>query len=317
MTVSNEIPLKHQRPLHIAVMGTWNWLDVAAELIRRAGMTCETVHLENRKAYFRWFGAGELRRFDAIHHVCGGGWLVGAAAAMIHKPVIWHWIGMDVTRFADACRDRWVLRNALARRSALRWARGHLADSPKLVEELAPLGIQAQVVRLLPKAIEAPLEPLPEKHCVLSYWDTTMRDYYYAPTVMQLAESFPDTPFLIVGDKGEGMKAPPNVKFLGRLPTLADVYSQTSIYVRLVKHDSLSAIVLESLARGRYVIYSEDFPFTRKASNLEEARTAMAQLLLHRTANQEGSDYVKTQFSITEQVQRLGAAYGRWFNRSR
>jgi glycosyltransferase involved in cell wall biosynthesis len=86
------------------------------------------------------------------------------------------------------------------------------------------------------------------------------RGFYLAPEVMKLAAAFPEVLFVIMGDHGEGMEALANVKFLGRLDDMNQVYSWISVYLRLLRHDSLSAMVLETLARGRYVVYSKEFP---------------------------------------------------------
>ncbi|HAU37776.1 MAG TPA: hypothetical protein DCX07_08680 [Phycisphaerales bacterium] len=301
------------RPLRVAVMGTWNWLEVAAELLRRADIGCEVVDLRSRSELARWIAQGKWRRFDAVHHVWGVRRPAGLALRLLRKPVVWHWIGTDVTRYREVCRGGGGVRGWLDRKIARPWARGHAADSPELASELADCGIPAEVVRLLPKAIEASVEPLPPQPAVLSYWNPVSRNFYHAPLVMRLAAEFPQTPFLIVGDDGAGLSAPPNVEFLGRLPDLADVYSRTSIYLRLVEHDSLSAIVLEALARGRYVVYSKPFPFTEQAKDFSQAREALKRLLEIRRPNDDGSRHVKSCYSLQEQAETLRQAYRRWF----
>ncbi len=75
--------------------------------------------------------------------------------------------------------------------------------------------------------------------------------------------------------------------------------------IRLPEHDSLSAMVLEALARGRYVIYSEEFPFTETAGNFDEARDALARLLANRQPNYSGAEYVRRNYSLDEQAERL------------
>lgn len=303
-----------QRALHVAVMGTWNWLDVAAHLLRRAGMSCETIpDFPSRLAFIKWILMGKYRRFDIIHHVRGISWFYGAAFALVKRPVIWHWIGTDVMRFGKICRGGGGLKGMLNRWAVKKWSYANLADSPELAEELASYGIKAKVVRLLPKVVEAKIERLPGKACVLSYWAPTNRDFYNAPIIIQLAKTFPDIPFLIAGDDGEGIDSPKNVKFLGRLPDLKKVYSEVSIYIRLVKHDSLSAMVLESLARGRYVIYSKEFPCTELAKNFPEARDALNKVILARKPNKAGAEYIGQKYNLQDQVETLKEMYERWF----
>jgi glycosyltransferase involved in cell wall biosynthesis len=297
----------------VAIIGTWNWLEVAAELFRRAGINYQIVDIRSRQDYLRWIMKGGWRAFDAIHHLGGKERFPGLVFRMLGMPVVWHWIGSDVSNFRKIWRGGGGVRGAVDRRISFRWGRAHLADSPELASELAEFGITAPVVRLLPKAVEVPLEPLPPKPVALSYWNPSSRDLYQSSLVMHLAASMPELTFLIVGDDGAGIHPLPNVKFLGRLPNLDDVYSQVSIYIRLVKHDSLSAMVLEALARGRYVIYSKPFPHAEMATTFDQTRAALVRLVEQTRPNEEGAAYVKSHYSLQEQVNFLKRWYAQEF----
>jgi len=297
----------------VAIIGIWNWLDVAGELFRRAGIDCQVLNLHSRKDYFWWIIKGGWREFDVIHHVWGNERLPGLVFKTLGIPVVWHWIGSDVLNFRKIWRGGGGLRGMVNRRIAFNWSRQHLADSPGLASELAELGITASVVRLLPKAVEATIEPLPSKPAVLSYWSPISRDKYQSSVVMQLAASMPDLQFLIVGDNGDGIPPLANVKFLGFLPNLSEVYPQISIYIRLIEHDSLSAIVLEALARGRYVIYSKPFPHAEMATTFDQARAALVRLVEQTRPNEEGAAYVKSHYSLQEQVNFLKRWYAQEF----
>jgi len=299
------------KPIHVGVMGTWNWLEVAAELLRLAGMTCEVFDMRSRRQLMRWVMQGHWRRFDVIHHLWGGRRAQGVLFAALRKPVVWHWIGSDVLAFKAICRGGGGWRGGVTRTMIYRWSAMHLVDSPQLAEELASCGIPAEVVRLLPKTIEAQVYPLPDKPAVLSYWNPGSRDFYHAPLVLKLAESFPDVKFLIVGDDGAGLPAPGNVKFLGRLADLDDVYRQVSIYLRLVRHDSLSVMVLEAFARGRHVIYNMPCPFSVAAGTFEEVKGAMQRLVTVREPNQAGAEYVRRNYSVSREAENLKSAYAR------
>jgi glycosyltransferase involved in cell wall biosynthesis len=307
----------NRKPLHIAVFGQWNWLEVMAELLRRAGMTCENLPDFPRWAFVRWVLSSGWRRFDVIHHIRRAGLLVPLTFAVLNKPFIWHWIGADCRTYGRLFHRGRGWRAILTRRAIHKWAFAHLADSPEVADDLRQYGINAEVVRLLPKTIEAQVIPLPEKPCVLSYWAPIHRDLYRVSVVMQLAEAFPDVPFLIAGDDGKDLSAPKNVKFLGRLPSLTDIYPKISIYIRLVEYDSVSAIVLEALARGRYVLYSKEFPCTELAQNFDEAQKALAKLLTVKEPNKEGSEYIRQNYSIQQQVECVKKLYDRWFGGDR
>ena len=304
---------KPVRAFRVAVMGSPRWLEVAAELLGRAGVTCEVVDIQSKGAAVSWMLRCQWRHFDAIHHVYGPNWWWGTSMAILGKPVIWHWIGTDVLDFRVARDAHHGWQSALTCRAAYQWACAHLADSPELAEELQELGIQARVVRLLPKLIEAEVEPLPQKFSVLTYWNPNRKDFYRGEIVFQLAEEFPDVEFKIVNVTGAGESASPNVKFLGYQDDIASIYSQSSVLIRLPKHDSLSAMVLEMLVRGRYVIYNKKQAGCYFATSLSEARKALQEIKQKVAPNTAGAQSVRERFSLDEEAQALSELYGALF----
>lgn len=303
-----------KRPVRVAVMGSGYWLDVVAELMRRAGVSCETVALE-RWDKVRWFCEGGWRHIDVVHLIGGVDWRMGGMLALVRKPVLIHWIGSDVLRLSAAVRGG--VRGLPMRLCAFRWARTHLADSPALAEELRSLGVESQVVRLLPKLIEADIEPLPEKFTVLSYWfdDPGRRAFYGGDTVLQLAVEFPDIDFVILRATGRGAVPLPNVTYLGYRQDMAAIYSASSVLIRLPKHDSLSTMVLEMLARGRYVIYNSPLDGVHHATTLAEARATLRDILERREPNTRGARMVRREFSLDREAEALAHIYrGRWYD---
>jgi hypothetical protein len=197
----------------------------------------------------------------------------------------------------------------LRQRVAERIVAVHLADSPDLADELRSVGLQATVCRLLPSSIEAEVIPLPGVFRVLSYWFDDRRSFYGGDTIIELARRMPDVEFLIAGAFGKGAVAPANVRFLGRVTDMDPIYAQTSVFLRLPKHDSLSVMVLEALARGRYVIYNKNFPHCLRADSLEQVQQALNDVRCRRSSNLEGADFVKQSFRLDEQAQVLARVY--------
>ncbi len=304
---------KSKRAFRVAVMGSAYWLKVAAELLGRAGVTCEVVDIQSKRAAASWLFRCQWRHFDAIHHVYGPNWWWGTSMAILGKPVIWHWIGTDVMDFHRARDAPHGWQSALACRAAYQWACAHLADSPRLTEELRSLGIEARTVRLLPKLIEAEIEPLPQKFSVLTYWGPNRKDFYRGDIVLQLAEEFPDVEFKILSEKGVGESAPANIKFLGFQQDTSHIYSQSSVLIRLPLHDSLSAMVLEMLARGRYVIYNKKLSGCHFATDLMEARKALQEIRQKVVPNTAGAQNVRERFSLDKEAQTLSELYGALF----
>jgi hypothetical protein len=187
----------------------------------------------------------------------------------------------------------------------------HFADSPEIAAELERLGLSAEVFRLLPAGVEAREVPMPEKPAVLAYWSRDHREFYRGDIVDALAEEFKDITFYVAGSDAAGQPQHRNMQYLGWVPSLEEVYSKTSILIRMPEHDSLSAMVLEMLARGRWVIYSKPFPHTETATNLDEAREALRRCLARQGPNREGQDYVRQNFSPSHEAKRIAPIYSR------
>jgi glycosyltransferase involved in cell wall biosynthesis len=304
-----------QRKLRVDVMGSSYWAQVICNLLKRAGLCAEVLDPHGRFALLKWALKGQWRKFDIIH-IVGGLWERNAAIIfiLVPRPVIWHWIGTDVHDFQRNCQKGW--KGFILRLAAYRRAKAHLADSPELAEELRELGIKAQVVRLLTRLTEAEIEPLPQKFSVLSFWWDTRRSFYGGDIVLQLAEEFPDIEFKILSATGLGESAPPNVKFLGFRQDIASIYSQSSVLIRIPKHDSLSAMVLEMLARGRYVIYNKKLAGCHFATNLKEVRSVLFDIRHTSEPNTLGAQVVKEQFSLDKEAAELNRIYANLFPRT-
>ena len=80
-----------------------------------------------------------------------------------------------------------------------------------------------------------------------------------------------------------------------------------TVLFRFVAHDSLSAMVLEALARGRYVLYIHPFPHTVRIKEREDAGVALGQIRKATSPNVAAADYVRESFSRREEIRRLKA----------
>jgi hypothetical protein len=307
-------PLKSEAPTEtILVMGNPYWADVAAGMLRRMGYDAQpwTPRVETLPAALRWcrplrwlgWGlSGPFRGAAAVHVIAPAGQeKLLRLARLMGKRVLLHWVGTDVLNLKAEAAARGPATVEFYRRMA----DANFADAPELIEELAALGLTADLFRLLPDAVEPRDMPLPERPAVLSYWSPGRRDFYGGPTLDALADAFPDVPFLIVGTDGRGEPQHPNMKYLGRLEDLEAVYAQVSVLVRLPEHDSLSAMVLEMLGRGRQVIYSKPFPNCEYARSLDEAMSALRLCLARSETNKAGRAYVGENFSPAAEVRRV------------
>jgi hypothetical protein len=301
--------------VEILVMGYPYWAGVAAGMLGRAGFQArvwspDPAHVPRairwcRPARWLWYLlGGPIRRAGAVHFV-GATAPAGLVRACLWlgKRVILHWVGTDALRASEPGTHS-------ARLLGLAGRCVHFADSPEVARELAALGVEAQVFRLLPETVVPPGPvPMPEEPAVLSYWAPGRRAFYGGDLVDALAEALPATRFYVAGSDGAGEPQHPNMTYLGRLDSLEDVYRQVSVLVRMPEHDSLSAMVLEMLARGRWVVYNRPFPHTETATTVEEARAALGRSLARREANEAGREYVRLNFSPQAEAQRIQPLY--------
>jgi len=140
----------------------------------------------------------------------------------------------------------------------------HWTTAPWLLEELAGVGIQAEMVRFPDRSLAAPAsEGLPAEFRVLSYIPDQRFAFYGGPTIQAVAERLPSVPFDVVGGRG-GWAAggPTNLVFHGWQADLVPFYDRSTLVVRMVEHDAIGGSVREGLAMARHVAYSYPLPHT-------------------------------------------------------
>jgi len=299
---------RHKYPERILVTGAIPyWNKVTARLLHRAGFSCDILNRYDFIRLIGWALTARFRRYAYIYQVCAvNNWIVSLLMMLLRKQFIIHWIGTDVLSFSSEKASRgW--RNRITRMLVYGRTKVHISDSEYLLDELRQLGIDASVVCLFPEKIEADVMPLPKNFTVLSYWPNYAKDYFAAQTIYRLAKDFPETEFRILRATGDRSISLGNLKFLGHRDDMENVYAEATVLIRLPKHDSLSAMVLEMLARGRYVIYNKDFPYCYHARGYDDAKKALADIMKCREPNYKGSQFVRENFSVAEESRKLKA----------
>ena len=136
----------------------------------------------------------------------------------------------------------------------------NFADAPWLAEELDSIGIPARYRALTAVPVAESVAPLPTRFRVLTYLPAPRRRFYGEKRVYALAVSMPAIEFLVIGNGEPDPAAPPNVRFCGHVQDAGELIDAATILVRLPEHDGTSLMVLEALARGRYVLWTHKFP---------------------------------------------------------
>ena len=281
------------------------WVNVAADLLKQEGISHDICLGTGWGELIRWLWKSPGKRYPLVYHIGGTcNKPIDLILPFITRPLIWHWIGTDVVSYSHGKASRgWrqTLNNYVIRKKV----KVHLSDSPELAQELSALGISSAVVRLLPALIAGEIKPLPAKFTVLSYWPNERKDFYRGDMVLRLARDFPQADFKILKAQKTDEKLPDNVKYLGTRENMEEIYAHSSLLIRLPRHDSLSAMVLEMLARGRYVIYNKEFPGCHFAQGYEDAKMALEKIMKFTEPNLEAARFVQDHFSVAQEAKKL------------
>jgi hypothetical protein len=217
-----------------------------------------------------------------------GGWVWNSrmykVARKIRLPVVIHWAGSDVLLAKQTLqKDK---RFSEKVKGVVHWA-----GAPWLVDELQDLGIESEFVplplKLLERSLAMPPPSLPAKFTVLSYFSDARPELYRSNYIMRLSRDFPDVLFLIVGSKKTHFSEKfSNVKFLGWVGNMYDVYTMATVVVRMTEHDGYGGTVQEGLSMGRYAIWNYPFQGAIVAKDYDTLRQHLMLLLdSHRKGN--------------------------------
>ncbi|MDG1332156.1 MAG: hypothetical protein P8P74_07490 [Crocinitomicaceae bacterium] len=169
-------------------------------------------------------------------------------------PLIMNWVGTDVIKSTKAFKEGKFQQRYIDEAT-------HFCEVGWIQDELKEIGIDAEVVNFAAFKKSFELKKVGgEQLTVLSYIPSKRSDFYGMRTLIRMAEKLPSVLFLIAGTKGEEYAPlPSNMTALGWVKNMDDIYDETHVCVRFTDHDGLSNFILESLARGKQVIYRNPF----------------------------------------------------------
>ena len=181
----------------------------------------------------------------------------------------------------------------------------HLSVAPWLTAELEAVGIHATTA-FIPAPLRIPevAPDLPEAFGVLTYLPNHRFAFFGGEIVMETARRLPDVRFDVVAGTAEAApSAPPNVHWHGWVTNMAERYRESTVVVRVPRHDGFGNSVIEGLLNARHVIYTHAVPFVQLVSPVtDDALTAAigsvfaAHLEGVLIANTAGRDYAVEAF---------------------
>ena len=154
----------------VGAFGNTYWAGRLAESLAGTPVRVRRLYVDREgelkgRSFRQWLADPDPWRCDVLH-VLGWPtlWNLWLAARWRRVPVVYHWLGTDVSSFRASPRRSRVAGPALGRLIAV-----HLADSPTLVAELARLGIRARHETVGLRSFEGlTIPPMPAKPCALA-----------------------------------------------------------------------------------------------------------------------------------------------------
>ena len=227
-------------------------------------------------------------------------------ALKLKKRVMMTWVGTDVTKAKNLIQiNQRYLEKA-----------EHYCEVTWIQKELKDLNIKADILNFFNFEIKNNSEqPSGSKLSVLSYISEGREKYYGWDEIMQAARENEDVNFTIVGTKGLQI-VPDNVRCLGWAEDMNALFNSSHCTIRFVEHDGLSGFVLESLNRGKQVIYNQPLDHCIHVKNAGDISVAIATLKENYAKdgallNQAGVDYVSKNFNRDYILNRLIKSFER------
>lgn len=212
-------------------------------------------------------------------------------------PVVMNWVGTDVLKankkFNAGTYRKDYIENAI-----------HFCEVDWIREELKEIGINAKVVSFIAFEKEFKLKKLESDRLkVLSYIATNRAAFYGIDAFIELANNFPKIDFSIAGfDESNAVNMPTNVKALGWVENMDEVFNENHVCLRFPEHDGLSVFILESLARGKKVMYKYPFDYCNHCPDEKGLHEQMLDIEKEfnrgsRIENPEAIEFIKENYS--------------------
>jgi glycosyltransferase involved in cell wall biosynthesis len=146
---------------------------------------------------------------------------------------------------------------------------------------------------------------LPKTFTVLVFLgDQNNESFYGGEIIENMVKNLPYN-FIILGSKNP--RKTENADYLGFIDRkyMKEIYTRSTVLVRITKHDGFSNMVQEALSYGRHVIWSQKYPYCHYANNYDSVVACLEQVSHNTKVNILGMEYYKLQFNIDNCVKRF------------
>lgn len=199
-----------------------------------------------------------------------------------------YWIGTDVLNFRSE--------GSLRRAAFNYFCKNNIVVAEHLKKELSDFVNNLFVIPIVTDYKNIEVMALPEKTTVLAYGSSARKKFYGIDKIEVVAEHYPNVLFKIVGNFPKLNRN--NIEYLGYVD-IDSLWDDVTALVRPTEHDGLPKMVLEALARGRYVAYSYDFPFCDKGKTTKDITFFLETLKTIDKPNYQGSTFIKSTYKYT------------------
>ncbi len=216
---------------------------------------------------------------------------------LFRKKNICHWIGTDVFEILndENLKKKFNLIN--------KFIDINVAVTENLIFELKTLGIDSKLMPIVSNLDDINVVPFSKNFSVFTYIPENRLEFYNYDVILELIKNNPDVKFFVIANSGKGLHKYDNVEYVKWCNDVIKYYYQSTVILRIPKHDGLSLTVLEALSCGRQVIWNFPFPYCHYSPpDFNSIQNILDELKKNPLLNVEGSRYVKEKFSLSKIV---------------
>lgn len=219
-----------------------------------------------------------------------------AIVNILGTPLVRNWAGTDaLNAISDRENEFWTVKaNSFIDKNLTTTHDG-------IVQELHSLGLNCA---LLPQLIEAwPDESQANTfipNSVLAYIPSGREQFYGVHFVEAMIRKFPNINFIIVADNNHSLAHYANVKSLGWVEDFDEIWNRIGLLIRITEHDGFPRMIIEAMARGKYVIHNRYYNGVWFANNSDSCEESLKKYVDKKQVNEEG-------ISAMNELKRSGA----------